>query len=148
MIIELTLLLAFSATLLRTLLLAMVSFIQENSPPPITPVSCSTASSLCSDIGAEEVSPCICCVRTPVCACGCFCTGSLLWSTSWIALSLDTSSSEDLATKVGSAEGGAMFDRRFPVDVDTPRGVNREADDERLLMDSKKKKQTKNHENV
>ena len=36
--------------------------------------------------------------------------------------------------------GGAILERRLPVDVDTPRGVKREADDDRLLKDSENDK--------
>ena len=139
-IIELTLLLAFSATLLRTLLLTTLSLTQENKLPPMAPKSSAKLPSPSSS--SVEISSCwswfVC---APELACGCLRTGcSPLPPASGTALSLAINCSEGaiagLATKLGNADGGAMLDNKFPVEVDVPKGVKREAEDERLLIES------------
>lgn len=41
-----------------------------------------------------------------------------------------------LETKLGNAAGGATVENKFPVDIETPRGVKRDVDDDKLQKES------------
>lgn len=149
-IIVLTLFFAFSATLLKTLLFTTVSLTHDNRPPPTIPESWTILSdgtvlcTFCMD-GVTIVVVITWCVS---CCTGLFwlvvfnidLVGSPSWGFFCIGgsklLVLSGNNIPGLEIKLGNALGGATFDNKFPVDVDMPNGINKEADEDKLLKES------------